>query len=118
MGPAVEKSVPLVRTKGGELGLRTEVVPGLQSSLAVWQLRRDSELLFVGDAGETEPSRASKRQGLEWNNHWRAARWLLVDADFALSRARFTGADPEGVGNHIPGAIGKVASLGVTVEEL
>src|SRR5204862_8066928 len=69
MRPAVEKAVPLVRTKGGELGLRTEVVPGLQSSLAVWQLRLDSELLFVGDAGETEPSRASKRQGLEWNNH-------------------------------------------------
>jgi len=50
---------PLVRTKGGELGLRTEIVPGLQSSLAAWQLRLGSELVFSGDAGDTEASRAS-----------------------------------------------------------
>ena len=54
----------------------------------------DSELLFVGDAGETEPSRASKRVGLEWNNHCVAAKWLLLDADLAVSRARFTEPDP------------------------
>jgi len=63
--PAVDPAVPLVRSKGGELGLRTEIVPGLQSSLALWQLRLGSELVFVGDAGETEPSRASKRYGIE-----------------------------------------------------
>jgi len=115
--PAVDRAPPLVRSKGGELGLRTEIVPGLQSSLALWQLRLASELVFVGDAGETEPSRASKRYGVEWNNHYRATRWLLIDADFAISHARFTGPDPDGAGNYIPGAIDKVASVGVTVAD-
>src|SRR5262245_22146974 len=80
--PPVDRAVPLVRSKGGELGVRTEIVPGLQSSLALWQLKLGSELVFVGDAGETEASRASKRYGIEWNNHWRATPWLLIDADF------------------------------------
>jgi outer membrane receptor protein involved in Fe transport len=105
----------LVRTKGGELGLRTEIVPGLQSSLAVWKLDLDSELLFVGDAGETEPNRASRRSGVEWNNRWTPRPWLLLDLDLAASRARFTGDDP--AGNHVPGAIDRVASFGASVRE-
>ena len=110
----------LVRSKGGELGLRTELVPGLQSSLALWALKLDSELLFVGDAGETEPSRASKRYGIEWNNHFIANRWLLLDADLALSRSRFTEADPTDptLGNRIPGSIQTVVSMGATVNDL
>ncbi|MCV2370365.1 TonB-dependent receptor [Roseateles oligotrophus] len=106
----------LVRSKGAELGLRSEIIPGLQSSLALWQLRLDSELVFVGDAGDTEPSRASRRQGLEWNNHYIAASWLLLDADISWSRARFTDADP--AGPYVPGAISKVLSLGATVTDL
>jgi len=107
---------PLVRSKGGELGVRTEIVPGLQSSLSLWQLSLDSELVFVGDAGETEASRASRRRGIEWNNHYRANAWLLLDADLALSRARFTDRDP--AGNRVPGSIDTVASLGATVSDL
>jgi outer membrane receptor protein involved in Fe transport len=106
---------PLVPTKGMELGARTEWLPGLQSSLALWRLDIASELLFVGDAGETEPSRASRRHGIEWNNHYIAAPWLLFDLDLAASRSRYTENDP--AGNHIPGAIGKVASFGVTVTD-
>jgi outer membrane receptor protein involved in Fe transport len=119
-GPAIEPVNPLVRSKGGEIGLRTEIVPGLQSSLSLWALKLDSELLFVGDAGETEPSRASKRLGLEWNNHYLATPWLLLDADLAVSRARFTGPDPGDptLGNRIPGSIQTVASLGATVTDL
>ncbi|MBT9491604.1 MAG: TonB-dependent receptor [Paucibacter sp.] len=107
---------PLVRSKGGELGLRSEIIPGLQSSLALWQLRLASELVFVGDAGETAPSRASRRRGIEWNNHYIATPWLLLDADISWSRARFTEDDPAGA--HVPGAIERVASLGLTVSDL
>jgi outer membrane receptor protein involved in Fe transport len=107
---------PLVRTSGMEIGARTEILPGLQSSLALWQLKLASELVFAGDAGDTEPSRASRRSGIEWNNHWRAANWLLVDADVAVSRARFTQHEP--AGDFVPGSVGKVLSLGATVTEL
>ena len=106
---------PLVPTKGMELGARTEWLPGLQSSLALWRLDLASELLFVGDAGETQASRASRRHGIEWNNHYIAAPWLLFDLDLAASRSRYTQNDP--AGNFIPGSIDKVASFGVTVTD-
>jgi outer membrane receptor protein involved in Fe transport len=107
---------PLVKTRGMELGARTEIIPGLQSSLAIWLLNIDSELVFIGDAGETEPSRASRRKGVEWNNHYIATPWLLFDLDLAISNARFSEDDP--AGDYIPGAVDKVASFGVTVTEL
>ena len=114
-GEASTPVTPLVPSKGMELGARTEWLPGLQSSLALWRLDIASELLFVGDAGETEPSRASRRHGIEWNNHYIAAPWLLFDLDLAASRSRYTQDDP--AGKFIPGAIGKVASFGVTVTD-
>lgn len=70
----------------------------------------------MGDAGETEPSRASRRQGIEWSNHYIASDWLLLDMDLAASHARYTENDP--VGNYIPGSVDKVASLGATVTHL
>ena len=106
---------PLVPTRGMELGARTEWLPGLQSSLALWRLDVASELLFAGDAGGTQPSRASRRHGVEWNNHYVAAPWLLFDLDLAASRSRYTQNDA--AGNFIPGAIDRVASFGVTVAD-
>jgi outer membrane receptor protein involved in Fe transport len=111
-----EPVTPLVRTRGSEVGLRTELVPGLQSSLALWRLRSASELVFSGDAGDTSASRGSKRSGVELNNHYIASNWLLFDLDLAYSRARYTERDE--AGDYIPGAVGKVASFGATVTEL
>jgi hypothetical protein len=113
-GEVVDRVTPLVRAKGAEVGLRTVRINGLQSTVALWYLDLDSELLFVGDAGTTEPGRPSRRVGLEWTNYARLASWLTVDADFALSRARFRGDDP--AGNYIPGALDTVISAGLAVE--
>jgi len=112
----VDPVTPLVKTRGAELGARSEIVRGLQSSLALWRLRSASELVFSGDAGDTSPSRASKRHGIEWNNHYVAASWLLFDLDLAYSRARYTGQDE--AGDHVPGAVEKVASLGATINDI
>jgi hypothetical protein len=113
-----EPSPLLVRSKGGEFGLRSEIVPGLQTSLALWQLKLGSELVFSGDAGDTEPSRPSKREGIEFNNHYIATPWLLFDGDFAYSRARFTTDDPTTPGRYIPGSVETVVSLGASVVDL
>jgi len=119
-GTAVDPVTPLVRTKGAELGIRTEIVPKLQSSLSLWILTQDSELLFTGDAGTTEPSRASRREGIEWINLYRPLPWLTFDAQLSLSKARFTSIDPANpdAGPYIPGAIPVVGQLGVTVQDL
>ena len=93
--------------------MRTAILPNTQISLSLWQLDLDSELLFVGDAGLTEPSRASRRRGVELGTIWNPISWLIVDADLAWSHSRFRGDDP--TGDFIPGAVGNVASLGVAV---
>ncbi|MCA3130138.1 MAG: TonB-dependent receptor [Betaproteobacteria bacterium] len=105
---------PLVKSRGQEVGVRTEIIPGLQSSLALWELKLDSELLFIGDAGTTEASRPSRRTGLEWNNHYLTDTGWRVDLQVAATRARFTDNDP--AGDRIPGAIDRVASVGVTYD--
>jgi hypothetical protein len=114
---SVDPAPALVKTRGEEIGVRTEMVPHLQSSLSLWRLTLDSELVFAGDAGTTQASRPSLRRGIEWSNRYIPYNWLLVDLDLSASRARFTGADPLVVGNYIPGAIDRVASLGVSVKD-
>jgi hypothetical protein len=114
-GEAVDRVTPLARSTGSELGLRLEPVARLQSSLAVWQLRLASELLFVGDAGTTEASRPSRRRGAEWNNHYATAGGVLLDLDASWSRARFADDDP--AGNRIPGAVERVVSAAVTLDD-
>jgi outer membrane receptor protein involved in Fe transport len=64
-GAAADKANPLVRAEGKEIGLRAVWLPNWHSTLALFQLDIDSELLFVGDVGATEASRPSKRTGIE-----------------------------------------------------
>jgi outer membrane receptor protein involved in Fe transport len=115
-GEAADRVTPLVRSTGSEVGLRLEPRPGLQSSVALWQLRLASELVFAGDAGTTEASRPSRRRGIEWNNHYAAGEHWLVDLDVSASRARFTDEDP--AGPYIPGSIERVVSFGVSAVDV
>ncbi|MCG3206345.1 MAG: hypothetical protein KCHDKBKB_03081 [Elusimicrobia bacterium] len=110
---AADPVSPLVRSKGAEAGIRTSVIPHFQSTLSLWILDLDSELLFTGDAGTTEPSRPSRRNGVEWANFYRPISWLTFDGDIAFTHAEFTDQAPEG--NEVPGALERVASAGVAV---
>jgi len=111
-GESAQRVPLLVAGRGAELGFRTEAIPGLQSSLALWGLKLESELVYVGDAGATEASRASARRGVEFNNRYTPVQWLLIDADFAWSRGRFDN------GDRIPNAVDRVASMAVTLRDL
>jgi hypothetical protein len=113
-GDPVDRVTPLVRARGAEIGLRSVRIRGLQSTVALWYLGLDSELLFVGDVGTTEAGRPSRRVGVEWTNYARVTPWLTVDGDLAFSRARFRDDDP--AGNYIPGALDRVISAGLTVD--
>jgi len=125
----------LVRTKGAEVGVRSKIVPGLDSSLSAFLLDQDSEIVFQGDAGDTAASRPSRRYGLEWTNHYRPNSWIDLDADLAMTHARFLGYDSDQAevyaslagfpqaqignapGNYIPNAPAMVASAGITLGE-
>ena len=113
-GAPVDKVTPLVAAKGFELGVRTEAIAGLQSSLSIFQLALDSELVFVGDAGTTVAGRPSQRIGFEFSNYYKPNRWLTVDADLAFAQSRFRDANP--AGDRIPGAVQGVASLALAVQ--
>jgi outer membrane receptor protein involved in Fe transport len=94
-----------------------------------------SEILFVGDAGDTEPSRPSRRYGVEWSNHYKPFSWLSLDGDLAVTHARFRGDDSDQAaayaelagypqaqignapGNFIPGAPNMIAFAGFRIGE-
>lgn len=115
-GDSIKRVNPLVRSTGYEVGVRTAIIPGLQASFAAFRLDLDSELLFVGDAGTTEASRPSKREGFEVSLFYMPKDWLTIDIDYALARARFSDDDPSG--NYIPGAIRGVGKMAVSVDNI
>ncbi|MCE2870185.1 MAG: TonB-dependent receptor [Oxalobacteraceae bacterium] len=105
----------LVRTFGQEVGIRTEIIEGLQTTLALFQLDNASEIVYVGDAGLTEDSgRRTRRTGFEFNNYFKATNWLTIDADFAYAKARFR--DAGGGGKYIEGAVEGVASVAALID--
>ena len=118
---AISAIPALVSATGEEVGVKTEAIRGLQSSLTLWRLDSNSELIYSADfdLGNTQANGASKRWGVEWNNHMVARPWLLFDADLAWTQAHYVGDNANGLpGNNIPNAVNKVAVLGVTVQNL
>ena len=115
-GDAADKVPGLVRAKGYEVGVRTSIVPGLQTSLSVYRLDFASELIFAGDAGTTEAGRPSRRTGFEFANYYKLGDWLTIDADLAFARARFKDVEP--VGNRIPGSVEGVASVALALDNI
>jgi hypothetical protein len=91
-----------MRCKGYEIGVRTNIVPNLNSTLTLRKLKLDSELLFVGDAGTTQATRPSKRSGVEWTNTRKPKPWLTLDADLTWATPRFS--DGAAGANRIPGS--------------
>jgi outer membrane receptor protein involved in Fe transport len=134
-GSALQASPFLVKTRGAEVGLRTQFVPGLTSAVSLFVVDSASKILFSGDAGDTEASRPSHRVGVEWTNDYRPFSWLGIEGDLAMARARFTGDDSaqattyaslagfavsqigSAPGNLLPGAPGMIASAGIRLGE-
>jgi outer membrane receptor protein involved in Fe transport len=108
----VNPATALVKTTGYEIGSRQKWGSNFSTTAALWQMSLASELIFVGDAGTTEPSRPSIRRGVELTSSWRPTPTWEFDSDISLSRARFRDNDP--AGNYVPGAMNKVASIGST----
>jgi hypothetical protein len=91
-GLRAEPADALVRSISAEVGARTSIVSGLVSTVSLFYLELDSELVYVGDAGTTEPSNASRRFGVEWANFYtpQFAPWLTLDADVSFTRVSRT----------------------------
>ena len=110
----IDPAPPLVRTFGSEVGVRTLAIPNLQSSVSIWMIDSDSELVYSPENGFTEPERPGRRFGVEWNNFYRPRPWVAVDVDAAWSNAKYR-TDPDHQGRYIPDAIKGVVSSGITL---
>ena len=113
-GDPIDPVDPLVESFGYEFGVRGFIKEKLNTSLAVWFLELDSELLFVGDAGNTEASRGSDRNGIEATVYYRFNDIWAADFEFAWSDAEFSQNSIDG--NQIPGSINTVIQAGINYE--
>lgn len=112
-GDPADRVQLLPRARGAELGARVESQAFTGSIVGYW-LTLQSELVFVGDAGATEPNDASRRYGVEATAFWRPATWLTVDASAAATNARFR--NVAAGFRRIPGSVSSVIAAGATVD--
>ena len=89
---ADEGDFSLVGSVGGvEVGVRSKIIPDLDTSLSVFLLDRDSEILLFGEVGDTSASQARGRYGFEWTNHRRPKSWIDIDGVVTMTHAHFRG---------------------------
>ncbi len=112
-GLAADSVDLLVEGDAAEAGFRYEPSPNFNFSMAYFTLWLDSELIFVGDAGTSEPSDATHRQGVEASAFWRPREWLVFDASAAWSDAKFR--DVPANAERIPNSLEFVAGGGATL---
>jgi outer membrane receptor protein involved in Fe transport len=110
----VEKADPLVDTLVSEIGLRAFISERLNATIALWQLDIDSELIFVGDAGNTEDTGvASERYGLEVTGYFQFDDRWSMDFEYAWTDAQFK--TPIDGSREIPAALDNVVSAGLNM---
>lgn len=113
-GDAVDPVEPLSKALSVELGMRSDALADTQLAVTLFSLQLDSELVFVGDAGATEPLDETERYGIEVAAVYSPFDWLTIDGDFALTHARLKTAAGE---QRIPQSVARAASCGLVVGE-
>ena len=102
----------LPRAMGAEIGTRHRFWNRLNIGIAGWWLELDEELVFVGDAGETEISGKSRRMGVDIEGRAQILSWIWVDADLNFSNGIFV--DEPSDANEIPLAPRVTSTGGLT----
>jgi outer membrane receptor protein involved in Fe transport len=105
----------LPRAVSAELGSRHTRTWGSVAA-SIWALDLESELIYVGDEGVTEPSGRTRRVGVDLEGRMHLLPWLWADADVNLSRGRFLD-ESEGA-NRIPLAPTVTSTGGLTLRDL
>ena len=84
-GPPVTAMTPAL---GYEVGARARLLDRLSLTGVAFLLDLDSELIWVGDEGNTEAGARTRRMGLEAELELEALRWLDLVVDATLVEAR------------------------------
>jgi hypothetical protein len=113
-GTAINPVNPMEWSRGAEFGIRSNFIHKLNTTLALWWLQSSQELVFTGDDGTTSINGMSQRYGLEWTNYYKPTDWLTLDADLALTSARYMTTPLGETNNYVPNSVGRVISVGAT----
>jgi outer membrane receptor protein involved in Fe transport len=91
----------LPRAFGAEIGMRYGSPRStVAASAAAWVLDLESEFVYVGDEGTTEPSGRTRRTGIDFEAHINPLDWLALGVDATVSHGRLRD-EPDG-SNSIP----------------
>ena len=74
---------------GYEVGARLKPQRNLSFEAVGFLIDLASETVWVGDAGTTEPSGATRRYGVELSGRYHLGNWLYADAEAVLVRPRY-----------------------------
>lgn len=114
-GTPVNRVDPLVSTLGYEVGMRAFLSDVLNASVAIWQLDIDSELLFVGDAGNTEDTGVGTgRNGVELTAYYQFSPRTSLDVEYSWTNAEFN--QIVDGSTEVPGALSNVFSGGINFQ--
>ena len=108
-GAPVDTVPILVAGDGAEMGARLDLGE-FNATVSVFTLDLDSELVFVGDAGTTEPNDATSRTGVEATMFWRPTDWLVADLAATYTDGSFKDVGPD---DAIPNAVDTVFGGGL-----
>jgi outer membrane receptor protein involved in Fe transport len=103
----------MTTARGYEVGARLRPLRQLELSAAAFLLDLDSELVWSGDEGTTEPSGATRRYGVELGARYRVSNWLFADIDATLTRPEFR--SETGGGRAVPLAPRRTLTAGIGV---
>jgi len=94
VGSSADSTIP--RAFGAEFGARYGTPNSVVSAaLALWQLDLESEQVYIGDEGTTEPSGRTRRRGIDVEVRVRPTDWLAFGVDATFSQGRLRD-EPEG----------------------
>ncbi|MGH7492623.1 MAG: TonB-dependent receptor [bacterium] len=110
--PAQRDAEVLPRALGAEVGFRSRFADRFHFGAALWGLDLESEFVYVGDAGTTEPSGRTRRYGVDMEARLGLLDWLWADADANVSTGKLRD-EPEDA-NEIPLAPRFTATGGLT----
>ncbi len=108
-------AIVIPRALGAEVGVRHYWTGGTLAT-ALWGTDLQSELVYNGDEGTTEPSGRTRRYGLDLEGRIRLTPWLWADADLNLAHGRFR--DEAQKLNRIPLAPEVTSTGGLTVRDV
>ena len=104
----------LPRAIGAEIGLRTRILDRVNLGVSFWLLDLEKEYVYVGDAGTTELSDATRRIGIDFEARLKLLSWLWADFDLNISDGRIKNA-PSGE-DYIPLAPRFTSTGGLTIQ--